>query len=114
MQVCDIAFAGLDWVNYQASLNGHQARLDADGRFRGVIALSDPGVPNWLDPLGCTEGYVQGRWLRSETAPLPVLTKVPLATLREHLPADTPVVTAEARDKALRERRRAAQLRRLY
>ncbi len=37
----------------------HQAVLDADGKFRAVLALTDPVVPNWLDPVGNTRGKLQ-------------------------------------------------------
>jgi len=48
----DDQFATVDWMNRQSSLNGYQAALDKDGKFRAVIAVKDPGVPNWLDTGG--------------------------------------------------------------
>src|SRR4030095_4447797 len=51
IQLADLLSNGLDWFNCQSGLNGHQARLDSDGKFRAVVAMSDPGVPNWLAPL---------------------------------------------------------------
>ncbi|MGE0386365.1 MAG: DUF1214 domain-containing protein [Gammaproteobacteria bacterium] len=110
----DDLFATVDWMNRQSSLNGYQARVDADGRFRAVIAMQDPGVPNWLDTGGYGQGLIQGRWNKADSAPQPVLTKVKLGDLRRHLPADTPVVTPAERDAALRVRRQGAQLRRLW
>jgi len=108
--LADRVFSTVDWINHQSSLNGAQARLDADGRFRAVIALSDPGVPNWLDPAGLTQGIVQGRWLGCEDTPLPTLARVPLAALRDHLPPDTPAVLPVERDAAMRARRVGAHL----
>jgi hypothetical protein len=112
--VADDLFATVDWTNRQSSLNGHQARLDADGRFRGVVAVKDPGVPNWLDTGGYLHGAIQGRWNQASSAPRPTLTRVPWKEVRQHLPADTPVVTPEERDRALRERRLGAQMRRKW
>ena len=104
----------IDWLNRQGSLNGGQARLDADGRFRAVIAHDDPGVPNWLDPGGWSEGAIMLRWTEASSGPEPTLRAVPLTALRDHLPADTPTVDADARQESLRARRRGVQLRRRW
>lgn len=112
--VADELFATIDWVNRQSSLNAHQARLDADGRFRGVISVRDPGVPNWLDTGGRLRGAMQGRWNQASSAPHPKVTKLPLSELRDHLPADTPEVSPAERDAALRRRRHGAQMRRKW
>jgi hypothetical protein len=104
----------IDWINHQSSLNGFQAKLDNDGRFRGVISIHDPGVPNWLDPAGHPFGVIQIRWDKCDSKPMPVFRKVKLAQLRQNLPKDTPTVVPEARDQSLRERRFAAQLRRKW
>jgi hypothetical protein len=53
---------------HMSSLNGHQGRLDPDGVFRAVISLKDPGVPNWLDPVGNSKGLICARILRPKTA----------------------------------------------
>jgi hypothetical protein len=71
-------------------------------------------VHNWLDTGGFTEGTIFGRWLQCSSAPVPALTKVKLAEVREHLPADTPVVSPEERLELLRRRRIGAQLRRRW
>jgi hypothetical protein len=113
-QLSDPLWNTIDWINRQSSLNGGQAQLDADGRFRAVIALQDPGVPNWLDPGGYSEGAVMMRWTRASDGPMPTLRAVPERELRRELPAATPVVTAALRDQGLRARRRSAQLRRRW
>ena len=88
--------------------------LNSDGKFRAVIALEDPGVPNWLDPAGYTEGGIYGRWFDCDTNPVPIMKRVPLAELRGHLPVDTPVVTPGERAEELRRRVRACQRRRRW
>lgn len=114
VQLNDELWNAVEFVHHQSSLNGHQARLDRDGKFRAVISLEDPGVPNWLDPVGTLQGMIIGRWYQADTLPLPTLKTVPFADLRHHLPADTPQVTTGARAAQLRERRIGAQLRRRW
>jgi hypothetical protein len=114
VQLNDPYFNALEYVYRLSSLNGHSAKLSSDGRFRAVIALEDPGVPNWLDPAGYTEGGIYGRWFDCDSAPLPILKRVKLAALRDHLPPDTPAVTPEERAEALRRRVRACQRRRRW
>jgi hypothetical protein len=97
----------VDYATRQASLNGHQARLDAEGVFRAVVAHDDPGVPNWLDPGGHVRGTLAARFLLAEQAPEVEIRSVPLADLRAHLPDDTPRVTPAERAAALERRRRA-------
>ena len=114
VQLSDMVWNSIDWVNHQSSLNGGQGRIDTDGRFRAVIALDDPGVPNWLDPGGNREGAIMLRWTEASSGPIPSLRAIPQAALRAHLPADTPVVTPEMRRAALATRRRGAQMRRRW
>ena len=114
IQLNDPYWNTIDWMNHQSSLNAGQAVLDADGMFRAVISIDDPGVPNWLDPAGRREGSLMLRWTEASSGPKPSLSIVPFATLRERLPATTPIVSAEARAEALRLRRRGAQLRRRW
>jgi hypothetical protein len=97
----------LDWSRRQTSLNGHQARLDADGCFRAVIAHQDPGVPNWLDPAGHRWGTIMGRYLLTGSAPEPRLRVVSQAELGSALPPSTPRITPEARSRTLQRRCRA-------
>ncbi|MDY0012044.1 MAG: DUF1214 domain-containing protein [Rhodocyclaceae bacterium] len=115
--VADDRFGTVDWFNRQSSLNGFQARIDADGRFRAVISARDPGIHNWLDKGSAAEnpsGIMQLRWNKPSDAPDPVVTKVALADVRKHLPAETPLITPEERKAQLRLRREGAQMRRIW
>lgn len=114
VQLNDALFNTVDFVYRQSSLNGHQARVDTDGKFRAVIAMRDPGVHNWLDPGETRRGMLIGRWLASDSRPMPTLTKVSFAELRRHLPADTPTISAGDRATQLRARRIGSQLRRRW
>jgi hypothetical protein len=113
-QLDDPYFNAVEYVYRLSSTNGHFARISADGRFRAVISLTDPGVPNWLDPAGFTEGTIYGRWYDCDSSPTPTLKRIKLSQLRNHLPSDTPVVTSNERAEELRGRVRGCQRRRRW
>jgi Protein of unknown function (DUF1214) len=114
IQLSDMMWNSVDWMNRQSSLNGGQAWIDTDGRFRAVIALDDPGVANWLDTGGNREGAVMLRWTEASSGPEPMLRLLDMSALRDHLPPDTRLVSPDAREQQLRARRRAVQLRRRW
>ena len=91
----------------QTSISHRHAHLDADGRFRCVLAHSDPGSPNWLDVGGHRRGFLFYRWLRPTTdMPTPEAVFTSLEDIRRHLPADHPAFDQDARDRQLSARRR--------
>jgi hypothetical protein len=114
VQVADGLWNQVELVYRQSSLNGHQAVIDADGKFRAVLSLEDPGIHNWLDTGGNLFGSLVGRWYRCSSHPTPTIEKVPFKDLRRHLPPTTPTITTEARHAQLRQRRIGAQLRRRW
>jgi hypothetical protein len=101
----------LDFADRQTSLNGHQAALDADGVFRAVIAHEDPGLANWLDTAGHTQGTLAARFLLASDVPEPRTRVVTLADVQAELPESTPRIDAAARAEALDRRRRAVMRR---
>ena len=107
----NIWLESLDYANHQSSLNGHQAHLDSDGLFRAVVSKRDPGVPNWLDTVGRSEGTIIYRWNLADGTPVPATKLVKFSRLRKHLPSDTPRVTRTERAEVI-ERRRQHVLRR--
>jgi len=113
-QINDPYFNAVEYVYRLSSTNGHYARISSDGKFRAVLSLEDPGVPNWLDTAGFTEGTIYGRWYDCDSCPTPTLKRVKFAELREHLPPDTPTVTPEERQEELRVRVRGCQRRRRW
>ena len=114
VQLSDMLWNSVNWMNHQSSLNAAQAQLDSDGKFRAVIAMEDPGVANWLDTGGLMEGTMMLRWNEASSGPVPTLRSVPLSRLRDELPPDTHYLSAEERRVSLSERRRAVQLRRRW
>jgi hypothetical protein len=113
IQLNDQFNQGLDYVHHRCSLNGYQARVDSDGKFRAVLAAHDPGVPNWLDTVGTLQGFGLMRFFFPERFEIPSTRKVKLAELRRHLPDDTPTVSPSERREEMRRHKKAA-LRRYY
>lgn len=111
VDLCNVWLESLDYANHQSSLNGHQAIVDDDGVFRAVVAHRDPGVPNWLDPVGHTDGSMIYRWNLAEATPYPALRIVPCDDVRRHLPATTPIVTPEERAAVIERRREGVRRR---
>ena len=63
----------LEYRDRKVTINGFQAKREADGHVRIVVAHSDPGSPNWtnwLDTAGHSEGLMSLRWARLR-GPLP-------------------------------------------
>lgn len=103
-QLGNLQWEALDYYVRATSLNGHQAAIDADGKFRAVISHLDPGVANWLDPGGRILGLISGRYFKSTTVPEPKLKVVPFEDLSSALPSDCKRITPEQRQKQLRQR----------
>jgi hypothetical protein len=99
-------FSQIDVNNRLTSLNGKQAHVDSDGKVRVVVSHRDPGVQNWLDAGDLPTGSVFYRWIWSEDTPIPQSQVVPIESVRDHLPADTPDFKAEQRIAQMRARRR--------
>jgi hypothetical protein len=97
----------IHYGRHQSSLNGHQAVVDADGLVRVVLCERDPGVANWLDTAGHSNGAMILRCVRTTTAPTPNPRVVAFDDIASALPADTQRVTGEERAAVLERRRRA-------
>ena len=91
----------------QSSLNAHQAVVDADGNLRVVVSTRDPGVANWLDTAGHSNGSMILRCVRTETAPVPTARVVAFDDVAAELPAGTATVTPDERAATIAWRRRA-------
>lgn len=111
IQLGDPWFVTPNWIDHQCSLTRAQAAVDADGRIRFVISSGDPGVANWLDPAGFSEGYVFLRWqglpapLAADEEPSAQLLK--LADLPTVLPPESRRVDVAGRAAQLAARQHA-------
>jgi hypothetical protein len=98
-----------DFANRQTSLNMVQTAVDDDARIRFVVAPEDPGVPNWIDSEQQPEGMFVYRSIGTRSRPTVECEVVPLARVREHVPASHPTINRAERCEQL-ARRRAAVL----
>jgi hypothetical protein len=101
LEVADVWGQTLPYATHESSLNAAQAYLGSDGMYHFVISATDPGVPNWIDTDGHSEGFVFLRW-QANTGPFtsadnPTGGLVSLANLSSVLPAGTPEVTSTQR-----------------
>jgi hypothetical protein len=97
----------IHYGRHQSSLNAHQAAVDSDGLVRVVLCGRDPGVANWLDTAGHSNGAMILRCVRTSTAPTPRAQVVSCDEIASSLPADTKTVTAAERALTIEARRRA-------
>ncbi len=65
----------LDYRYFTVCINKASAKYEPDGRVKVVVAHNDPGVPNWIDTCGHTEGTMCWRWYRLKPGALPVEPK---------------------------------------
>ena len=97
----------IHYGRHQSSLNAHQAVVDSDGLVRVVLCARDPGVANWLDTAGHSNGAMILRCVRTSTAPTPRAQVVSFDDIASSLPADTTTVTVAERLAIIEARRRA-------
>jgi len=97
----------IHYGRHQSSLNAHQTVVDSDGLVRVVLCGRDPGVANWLDTAGFSNGAMILRCVRTATAPTPRARVVAFDEIASALPADTSRITAAERASIIERRRRA-------
>ncbi len=97
----------IHYGRHHSSLNGHQVVVDPDGMARFVIAARDPGVANWLDTAGHSNGAMLLRCVRTESAPVPDSRVVNFEEVKSALPAETVMISPDDRAKVIAARRRA-------
>ena len=108
IQLANPWMESLDYASHQSSLNHRTAHVDADRRVRYVVSLRDPGVPNWLDTAGWSEGSLCARWTYCSEYPTEISARlIKLAELDQHLPADTPRIDPGQRERIIAARQAA-------
>ncbi len=98
----------LDFSYHQSGLNGRQMKIDADNHFRCVLSFEDPGIANWLDPIGLPQGQCMFRYYDGKPFETPTAKVVKFSELKTHLPAETISITPEQRAEAMCKRARAS------
>lgn len=68
-QLCNDWLESLDYRYFRVSTNNHKARANRNGTVRLVVAHEDPGLPNWLETAGHSEGAMFFRWLLADGEP---------------------------------------------
>ena len=111
VQLGNVWWESLDYINHTASYNDHQAVVSSDGIYRFVLSQKDPGVANWLDPVGHSEGALLFRIQGAASAIQPKIKLTSIAELPELLLNNFPVITKEARLTHIEERRTHAAAR---
>ena len=66
IQLWNIHPQSLDFRDRQICLNARSMKVEPDGRFRAIVASTDPKLPNWLDAAGHRIGMVFVRWTLAE------------------------------------------------
>jgi hypothetical protein len=69
LEFCNTWWETNDYLYGLTSLNAHHAGREEDGSIVAVVAHDDPGIPNWLDTAGFTEGMMGRRWMHAESTP---------------------------------------------
>lgn len=113
--LCDPWQISIDPQFSNTSLNNAQAEHNADGTVTYVISGDDPGVKNWLDTGGLSEGYLTFRWIgipvtvpnAQAEAAVKSIEVVKFADLPKLLPASATRVSPSERLQQYAERTRA-------
>ena len=100
-------FELVDPVGRITSRNHLQTEVTTSGRIRMVVAPVDPGVANWLDTGGRSQGLCTLRWFWPTGAgePTPAARVVPLRDLDDVLDPGATLVDAVQRADELARRR---------
>jgi len=112
VQLANLCYDTVDYLNNQSSLNGFQTKVDPDGKARFVLTRDDPGVANWLDTVGNLRGVAAWRWVYCDKVTVPSVTKVKVAELDRRLHPQTARVSPEERQAIVTAR--GEGVRRMY
>jgi hypothetical protein len=87
----------MDFLHRPTSTTPARTAVDGDGVVRLILAHDDPGLYNWLDTQGFSDGNLTYRNLMSRNPATFRTQVVACADLMAHLPADTVRVTPQQR-----------------
>lgn len=101
----------MDFLYRSTSFSPARTKVDADNVVRFVIAHDDPGVHNWLDTQGFSDGNLGYRNLMSQNPATFRTALTKRAAVLEALPKGTAMVTPAERVQQLQDRYHAIKLR---
>ncbi|MBW8754152.1 MAG: hypothetical protein JF595_08350 [Sphingomonadales bacterium] len=101
----------MDFLYRTTSYSPARTKVDSDDVVRFVIAHDDPGVHNWLDTQGFSDGNLGYRNLMSQNPAAFRTRLVKRADLLAELPKDTAMVTPAERVQQLQDRYHSIKLR---
>ena len=108
IQLANPWMESLDYASHQASLNHATIHVDPDNRVRYLISREDPGIQNWLDTAGHSEGSLFARWTRCSEYPTGITARlIKLSELDQHIPEGTPKVNPAEREQIIALRQAA-------
>ncbi|MDT5075247.1 MAG: hypothetical protein QOH82_4567, partial [Mycobacterium sp.] len=103
--------ASTDFLHRPVSYTPARTTVDNDDVVRLVIAHDDPGVHNWLDTQGFSNGNLTYRNLMSRNAAHFRTRLVKRSELLDALPSDTAMVSRDARRIQMLDRYHSVKLR---
>ena len=106
-----VLMGSMDFLHRPVSYTPARTRADADDVLRLVIAHDDPGVHNWLDTQGFSNGNLTYRNLLSQNPATFRTRLVKRADLMNALPETTAMVTPQERIAEMHRRYRAVKRR---
>jgi len=101
----------MDFLHRPVSYTPARTKVDRDGKVRLVLAHDDPGVHNWLDTQGFSNGNLTYRNLMSSHSTRFETKLVDRTELLSALPADTAMASKEQRVRQLWDRYHSIKLR---
>jgi hypothetical protein len=101
----------MDYLYRPTSYSPARTKVDSDNVVRFVIAHDDPGVHNWLDTQGFSDGNLGYRNLMSQNPATFRTRLVKRAEVMAHLPPDTAMVSRAERIAQLHDRYHSIKLR---
>ena len=72
-----------DPVGAAVNLNNVTATVESDGSIRAIFALSDPGIPNWIDTAGHLRGCIALRVIGADSGAQPLTPECKLVALAD-------------------------------
>jgi hypothetical protein len=106
-----VFMGSMDFLHRCVSYTPARTAIGADNVVRLVLSHDDPGVHNWLDTQGFSQGNLTYRNLMSQNSASFRTRLVGRAELMDALPEDTALVTPDERVRQLWDRYRSIKLR---